>query len=143
MMHRFYVVLCVVAAAIFILTVGAKAEQVLIVVDKSQQTMFVETPEELFEMPVSTGKKGKGTPTGVFKPYLMKTMHYSSKYNNSPMPYSIFYSGDYAIHGTNYIQKLGRPASNGCVRLHPEDARFLYELVSLYGRENTFIHIKD
>jgi lipoprotein-anchoring transpeptidase ErfK/SrfK len=141
-MTKFFVMLAVVAAAIWMIVTDANAN-VLIVVDKSKQTMYVETPEEYFEFKVSTGKKGKGTPNGVFKPYLMKKMHYSSRYNNSPMPYSIFYSGNYAIHGTTYVNRLGRPASNGCVRLHPEDAKFVYELVNMHGRENTFIYIKD
>lgn len=141
-MTKFFAILALVAAAIWMLATGANAN-VLIVVDKSKQTMFVETPEEYFEFRVSTGKSGKGTPNGVFKPYLMKTMHYSSRYNNSPMPYSIFYSGNYAIHGTTQVNRLGRPASNGCVRLHPNDAKFVYELVRMYGSENTFIHIKD
>ena len=56
-------------------------------------------------------------------------MHYSSKYENSPMPHSIFFRGGYAIHGTGYIKSLGRPASHGCIRLHPRNAAALYQLV--------------
>jgi lipoprotein-anchoring transpeptidase ErfK/SrfK len=44
-------------------------------------------------------------------------MWYSRKYDNSPMPYSVFFRGGYAVHGTSYVKQLGRPASHGCVRL--------------------------
>jgi lipoprotein-anchoring transpeptidase ErfK/SrfK len=68
-------------------------------------------------------------------------MHYSKKYDNAPMPHSIFFKGGYAIHGTYDVRKLGRPASHGCVRLHPDDAAVLYEIVEYYGMENTVIRI--
>ncbi|MFL5314149.1 MAG: L,D-transpeptidase, partial [Microvirga sp.] len=41
--------------------------------------------------------------------------------------------GGYAIHGTNSIRQLGRPASHGCVRLHPGNAAALYRLVQSRG----------
>lgn len=55
------------------------------------------------------------------------------------MPYSVFFHGGYAIHGTTEIKNLGRPASHGCVRPHPENAATLFELVREYGMENTRI----
>lgn len=122
------------------LAVPALAE-VFIKVDISDQVMYVDAPDFSQIWEVSTGKKGKSTPPGYYQPYLMKKMHYSSKYHNAPMPYSIFYEGGYAIHGTESIGKLGSRASNGCVRLHPENARFLFRLVSYYGKENTHIEI--
>lgn len=45
------------------------------------------------------------------------------------MPYSIFFSGGYAIHGSYEISHLGSPASHGCIRLHPENAAVLFALV--------------
>jgi len=56
-------------------------------------------------------------------------MHYSKKYDNAPMPNSIFFSGGYAIHATPHVGNLGRPASHGCVRLSPTNARTLYSIV--------------
>ena len=53
----------------------------------------------------------------------------SRKYDNSPMPYSIFFAGGYAIHGTYETAWLGRPASHGCVRLDPANAAILYQTV--------------
>lgn len=60
-------------------------------------------------------------------------MHYSRKYHNSPMPYSIFFRGGYAIHGTGAVSQLGRPASHGCIRLAPANAATLYSLVQQQG----------
>ena len=45
------------------------------------------------------------------------------------MPYSIFFLRGYAIHGSYETKYLGRPASHGCVRLHPANAAALYSLV--------------
>lgn len=141
-MARFFVIVCVIIAAVFMIATGAKAE-VFITVDKSAQIMIVETPTDYYEWPVSTGRKGYNTPTGEFQPYLLKPMHYSSKYENAPMPNSIFFHGGYAIHATTAVNSLGRPASHGCIRLSPRDAKWLYRLVKDYGKENTYIEIVE
>jgi hypothetical protein len=60
-------------------------------------------------------------------------MHYSHKYHMSPMPYSIFFLGGYAIHGTYATGYLGRPASHGCVRLSTEHAAILFHMVQAEG----------
>ncbi len=65
---------------------------------------------------VSTARRGYRTPVGSFRPTRMHKTYYSRKYNNSPMPHSIFFYGGYAIHGTNYTKSLGRPASHGCIQ---------------------------
>lgn len=134
--------LFVMVAALFAMSTAASAE-VFITVDKSAQIMIVETPTDQYEWPVSTGRKGYNTPTGNFQPYLLKPMHYSSKYENAPMPNSIFFHGGYAIHATNAVDSLGRPASHGCIRLSPRDAKWLYRLVKDYGKENTYIQIVE
>lgn len=53
----------------------------------------------------------------------------------------MFYHGGYAVHGTNYVSRLGRPASHGCIRLHTANARKFYNLVNKYGRKNTLIKV--
>lgn len=141
-MAKFLVMVCVVIAAIFMIVTGAKAE-VFITIDKSTQRMYVETPSDSFVWKISTARKGYRTPTGQFKPYLLKTMHYSSKYNNAPMPHSIFFLGGYAIHATDAVNKLGSPASHGCIRLSPQNARWLYRIVSEHGKEDTYIRIVE
>jgi lipoprotein-anchoring transpeptidase ErfK/SrfK len=57
------------------------------------------------------------------------------------MPYSIFYNGNFAIHGTNQIDRLGMPASAGCVRLHPDNAAVLFSLVQDAGLSRTWISV--
>lgn len=91
--------------------------------------------------PVSTARKGYRTPLGTYRPERMHKRYFSRKYDNAPMPYSIFFHRGWAIHGTNDLRRLGRPASHGCVRLHPDNARALFALVSAYGRANTRIVI--
>lgn len=141
-MARFFVILCVVFVAIFMLITGARAD-VFITIDKSEQLMFVDTPDESYMWDVSTARKGYQTPVGQFKPYLMKKIHYSKKYDNAPMPNSIFFLDGYAIHATSDLKHLGSPASHGCIRLHPQNAQWLYNLVEEYGQENTYITIQN
>ncbi len=57
------------------------------------------------------------------------------------MPYSIFFRGGYAIHGSYAVNQLGRPASHGCIRLAPSNAATLYSLVQSHGAGNTIIVI--
>jgi lipoprotein-anchoring transpeptidase ErfK/SrfK len=82
---------------------------------------------------VSTARDGYWTPRGSFRVQRTARTYYSKKYDNAPMPYSVFFHGGYAIHGSNHVRALGRPASHGCVRLHPSNAATLYSLVQQYG----------
>jgi lipoprotein-anchoring transpeptidase ErfK/SrfK len=91
--------------------------------------------------PISTGRQGYGTPAGTFRPQSMHKMHYSRRYNMTPMPHSIFFYHGFAIHGTSEVRNLGRPASHGCIRLSPQNARTLYSLVARHGMKNTSIAI--
>ena len=96
---------------------------------------------DLATWPVSTARRGYRTPVGSFTPYSLQRMHYSRLYDDTPMPYSIFFHGGYAIHATTEIRSLGRPVSHGCVRLSPDNARSLFELVQSHGPQNTTIEI--
>ena len=86
-----------------------------------------------YTWPVSTARSGYSTPRGSYAPTGLQRMHYSKKYHMSPMPYSIFFRGGYAIHGTYATGALGRPASHGCVRLSPAHAAQLYHMVQTEG----------
>lgn len=57
------------------------------------------------------------------------------------MPYAVFYHGPYAFHGTTAIDKLGTPASAGCVRLHPANAKIFNRAIRANGRANAWITI--
>lgn len=115
-----------------------------VIVDVSDQRMTVlRDGVAHHDWPVSTARKGKWTPRGTFRPQTLARRHYSSLYNNAPMPWSIFFRGNYAIHGTDQVRKLGRPASAGCIRLSPENARTLFEAVKAAGKANVRIEIRD
>lgn len=120
------------AGAIMIAAGGldaAGANEVIISIDKSTQSMSVLIDGvERHRWVVSTGLGG-GPHDGSYKAGRMERKWFSRKYNMAPMPYSIFFDGNYAIHGTYHIKQLGRRASKGCVRLHPENAAKLFELV--------------
>ncbi|WP_347341778.1 L,D-transpeptidase [Bradyrhizobium uaiense] len=92
---------------------------------------------------MSTGRRGYGTPSGVFRPQMLARRWYSKKYYNSPMPYAIFFHGGFAIHGTYELTRLGGPVSHGCVRLHPSHAAQLYGLVERNGSGGTRIEITN
>lgn len=124
-------------------TTGSAIANVVVRVDLSSQRMDVSVNGSHYDSwRVSTGRKGYRTPTGSYRPKFLKRRHYSSKYHGSPMPYSIFFRGGYAIHGTNQTRALGRPASHGCIRLHPSNAAKLFSLVRRYGRSRTRIVIR-
>jgi L,D-transpeptidase catalytic domain len=113
---------------------------ILISVDKSKQQMSVSVdgvPRHRFA--VSTGRAGYGTPNGTYHPQRLATSWFSKLYYNSPMPHSIFFHGGYAIHGSYEINRLGGPASHGCIRLHPANAATLFELVKSEGTDVTTI----
>jgi hypothetical protein len=115
---------------------------VVVHIDKYSQRMDVRIDGyPRYSWPVSTGRSGYGTPSGVFRPQMMARRWFSRKYYNSPMPHSIFFYHGFAIHGTTELSRLGGPASHGCVRLHPQHAAALYSLIERDGRGNTRIVI--
>jgi lipoprotein-anchoring transpeptidase ErfK/SrfK len=97
--------------------------------------------ERIGNWPVSTGLRGYRTPTGSYRPYFLSRNHRSSKYEDAPMPYSVFFRGDYAIHGTYDVRRLGRPASHGCIRLAPRNAARFFQLIQQFGKRRTRIVI--
>jgi lipoprotein-anchoring transpeptidase ErfK/SrfK len=117
---------------------------VTVQIDKSSQRMAVSVDGAMrYNWPVSTGRSGYGTPSGVFHPQTMARRWFSRKYYNSPMPHAIFFYHGFAIHGTYELSRLGGPASHGCVRLHPSHAAALFALVEREGRRNTRIEISN
>jgi lipoprotein-anchoring transpeptidase ErfK/SrfK len=107
--------------------------RVRIHIDLSTQTMHVQSSRGNYAWPVSTARPGYVTPRGYYAAQSIQRMHYSRKYEMSPMPHSIFFRGGYAIHGSYATGSLGSPASHGCIRLAPENAALLYELVQAEG----------
>lgn len=131
----------VILFALTFLTVSAEAS-VVVKVDCYDQLMRVYVDGDLiYVWPISTGRMGYRTPAGHYTPTTLSRMHYSRKYDDAPMPYAIFFRGGYAIHGTYSVGRLGQEASHGCIRLHPANARELFNMVQDYGPRSTQIII--
>jgi lipoprotein-anchoring transpeptidase ErfK/SrfK len=129
------------AIAVFVMAgVDRARADILVQVDKASQRMSVIVDgEHRYSWSVSTGVGG--TPSGTYRPQSLDRNHRSGIYGNAPMPYSIFYSGNYAIHGTPHVRQLGSRASRGCIRLHPSNAAVLFSLVQQRGLGSTRIQI--
>jgi L,D-transpeptidase catalytic domain len=128
-------------AAVFLLCALARAEAgIVVTVDKSAQRLSVSVDGfQRYEWPVSTARWGYRTPNGSYRPERLARKWFSRKYDWSPMPFSIFFDGGYAIHGSYEISRLGRPASHGCIRLHPENADVLFSLVQEHMRDTLIV----
>ena len=126
----------------FASSVAETPAKVVARVSISAQSMQVfHEGRHIYTWPVSTAKSGKITPTGTFAPEFLSRNHRSRRYNNAPMPWAIFYDGNYAIHGTDQIKRLGKPASHGCVRLHPDNAEILFKMVKWEGMDAMRVEI--
>ena len=121
------------AHAAVVVTVDKSAQQLSVVVDGAQR----------YQWPVSTARWGYNTPNGSYRPQRLERKWFSRKYDWSPMPYSIFFNEGYAIHGSYEISRLGRPASHGCIRLHPENAALLFALVKEHVNDTTIVVTGD
>lgn len=74
--------------------------------------------------PISSGKRGHGTPTGVFSILEKRRKHFSNLYDSAPMPFMqrLTWSG-IALHQGRLP---GYPASHGCIRLPQAFAKSLF-----------------
>ena len=78
---------------------------------------------------ISSGKKGKETPTGFFTILQKNIDHKSNLYSNAPMPFMQRLTWDgIAMHGG---QLPGYPASHGCIRLPLAFAKALYGVTQM------------
>ena len=98
-------------------------------VDLSKQRLYAhEGQQTVLTAVVSTGTRYYPTVTGRFKIY--------AKYRSAPMsgpgyylpnvPYTMYFYGGYAIHGTYWHNNFGRPMSHGCVNMKTPEARWLF-----------------
>lgn len=119
--------------------VAAKAEPIkredslLAVVSIARQQITVHGPGGIIgQSPVSTGMRGKDTPTGVFTILQKNKHHVSNIYEGAKMPYMqrLTWSG-IAMHA-GYLP--GYPASHGCVRMPMAFAEKLWEMTKLGAR---------
>jgi hypothetical protein len=135
---------CALLVCVSFMAVGAEARKVEIIISKVGQKMTVKVDGETeYVWPVSTGAARYETPSGNFRPFRMEAEHFSKEWDDAPMPHSIFFTPrGHAIHGSYYVKSLGRRASHGCVRLAPENAAILFNLVQTAGMSNTRVILK-
>ena len=134
------IVTAMILAAVLTVAGGAAANAgILIQINKMSQRMTVTVDGQMrYTWPVSTGRVGYATPSGSYTAFRMERDHFSKEWDDAPMPYSIFFTGEgHAIHGTYDTRHLGRPVSHGCVRLSPQNAATLFALVKAEGLPNT------
>ena len=128
------------AAAALALPLASPARaEILVNIDKSTQSMTVAVDgSPRFVWPVSTGRPGYDTPNGTFKVNRMDADHLSQEWDNAPMPHTMFFDmHGHAIHGFSDVKHLGMAVSHGCVRLSPDHAATLFNLVSTEGMNET------
>jgi len=77
---------------------------------------------------VRGGSYDKQTRTGDFTVQWRSKNHRSRTYDGAPMPYSQFFSGGQALHGSRNMMNPFVGHSHGCVNFWVEDARQLWGL---------------
>jgi lipoprotein-anchoring transpeptidase ErfK/SrfK len=118
------------AAFIGFLAAALPAAAATVSIDLSTQRMHVEgAGGARYDWPISSAREGYVTPTGSFQAERFAAVYHSKKYDNAPMPHAIFFYYGFAIHGTNAVRHLGSPASHGCVRLAPQNATKLFNMM--------------
>ena len=111
-------------------------------VDQSTQTMtVVANGTTLHTWPISSGTASHPTPRGTFRAQWMAADWHSRTYDMAPMPHSVFFKDGAAIHGTDHLRALGRPASKGCVRLSRANAQTFFNLVRRHGLRATRVSV--
>jgi hypothetical protein len=131
------------AASMSLAFSAAASANIAISIDKSTQRMSVAVDgQQRYVWPVSTGRRGYDTPSGAFKINRMDADHFSQEWDNAPMPHSMFFDlHGHAIHGFFDVKHLGLAVSHGCVRLSPDHAATLFDLVKTEGMANTSVSI--
>ncbi|MFF0744497.1 L,D-transpeptidase [Streptomyces sp. NPDC004111] len=103
-------------------------------VDLPRQLLWVQVGKKVTfaPVPIRSGIRGLETRTGWHRIYWRHKNHFSTIYNNAPMPYSQFFSGGQALHGT--YGDLFEAGSGGCVNLYVEDAARLWKKLGVGSR---------
>jgi hypothetical protein len=122
-------------------------------IQKDKQLLYLYVDGSLVDsFKVSTGDTKHETPKldlrpsgPMFKKYTSKKFPGGNYQGLGNMPYAVFLKGGFAIHGTTTgnIAILGKKASHGCIRLHPENGKLFFELVKQVGIENTWVTISE
>ena len=122
---------------------------------KNQEAVLFHRGKVVAIAPISSGREGKGTPSGSYRVIQKSPNHRSSLYGNyvrhgkivksnvdvrktaapagshfegAPMPYFIRFTGAYGLHAGDLP---GYPASSGCVRLPQRHAKRFFDAVKV------------
>ncbi len=104
-------------------------------VSLAQQSLVAyEGDTPVFVTLVSTGKEGHETPTGLFQ---IQSKHVSTTmddemspdgaYSIEDVPWTMYFQGNFALHGAFWHSAFGTVHSHGCVNIAPADARWLFQ----------------
>ena len=115
---------------------GIKNDEPWIHINRKQQTLVLYVGKKpVFATLVSTGIEGHETPLGEFRlrsKRVTATMSdigedaVDDRYRIEDVPWTQYFSGSLAIHGTFWHDRFGLQRSHGCVNVSPGDARKLF-----------------
>jgi peptidoglycan hydrolase-like protein with peptidoglycan-binding domain len=110
---------------------AAATLQVIVSLDEQMLRVY-RGIDEIASSPISSGRSGHATPTGIFSVLDKKTFHRSNIYSNAPMPFMqrLTWSG-IALHASGHVPRY--PASHGCVRMPEPFARDIFGMTSLHS----------
>jgi hypothetical protein len=103
-------------------------------VDLDRQTLTAyEGDRPVFATLVSSGLPDHATPVGMFRLHakhvtttMADDMAADGPYSIEDVPWTMYFSGSYALHAAFWHDKFGTQRSHGCVNLAPRDARWLF-----------------
>ncbi len=120
-------------------------QSIELVLQLSERQLYVYRGETLATtFPVAIGRSGWETPTGTFEvSYMLENPGWTNPFTGAMMPpgpenplgerWIAFWTdghNEIGFHGTPNHDSIGQAASHGCVRLHNEHIRELYDMVT-------------
>lgn len=111
-----------------------QSQQRWIQIDTTRQRLIAwEGNAPVYAVIVSTGKPSTPTPTGVFA---IQSMHRTARmqgadYDIPDVPFTMYYSGNYGIHGAYWHHRFGTPISHGCTNVAVDHAEWLFNWASV------------
>jgi hypothetical protein len=114
---------------------GVEPEGKWIQVDLSDQLLVAfQGRRPVFAALVSTGKDGFETPAGnyrILSKHVSATMdgvtEADGAYSIEDVPWTMFFSDNFALHGAFWHNRFGMTKSHGCVNMSPIDAKWIFE----------------
>lgn len=87
----------------------------------------------IYAVIISTGTDDHPTPSGSFA---IQSKHRTARmrgedYDVPDVPFTMYYSGNYAIHGAYWHRRFGTPMSHGCVNVAVDHAEWLFSWASI------------